>query len=222
MAIKSYASSPGGSYIFSGTLGARPVAGVVNRYYWATDLNILYRDTGAAWEQEYPHYARWIDNYRHAGYDVQLRDFLGVGRVWISPFWIPYTVTVDRIAYTVGGTAAGNARMTLYNYGSLGFPDLPDAGTLIVETASEAQPGTFRQHTFTIASTTLTPNLYFVAIMGDDVGGTFAGSDRSTWEPGNVDFGRRFDQAYAAFTDPCPVTVGGYAPLAWLRVVSSP
>lgn len=33
-----------------GTLAARPAAGIVDRYYYATDVKCLYRDTGAAWE----------------------------------------------------------------------------------------------------------------------------------------------------------------------------
>jgi hypothetical protein len=32
-----------------GTLAARPAAGVQGRYYYATDVGFLYRDTGAAW-----------------------------------------------------------------------------------------------------------------------------------------------------------------------------
>lgn len=33
----------------SGTFAARPAAGVAGRYYLATDTNVLYRDSGAAW-----------------------------------------------------------------------------------------------------------------------------------------------------------------------------
>lgn len=46
---KTHASSAGGTYIYFGTFAARPVAGVINRYYYATDRDTLYRDTGAAW-----------------------------------------------------------------------------------------------------------------------------------------------------------------------------
>lgn len=35
--------------ILSGTVAARPAAATLDRYYWATDEHILYRDTGAAW-----------------------------------------------------------------------------------------------------------------------------------------------------------------------------
>ncbi len=35
----------------SGLDANKPAAGVANRYYWAIDTKILYRDTGAAWEE---------------------------------------------------------------------------------------------------------------------------------------------------------------------------
>jgi len=34
-----------------GTDAGKPAAGVAGRFYWATDTEILYRDTGAAWEE---------------------------------------------------------------------------------------------------------------------------------------------------------------------------
>lgn len=34
---------------YQGTLAARPAAGTVGRYYYATDTQTLYRDTGSAW-----------------------------------------------------------------------------------------------------------------------------------------------------------------------------
>lgn len=33
-----------------GTFAARPAAGTRGRYYWATDRDVLYRDTGTAWK----------------------------------------------------------------------------------------------------------------------------------------------------------------------------
>lgn len=46
---KTYASGAGGTLIQSGTLATRPIAGVADRYYLATDVLILFRDTGVAW-----------------------------------------------------------------------------------------------------------------------------------------------------------------------------
>lgn len=37
-----------------GTLNGRPPAGLTGRYYWATDTQELYRDTGTAWVQITP------------------------------------------------------------------------------------------------------------------------------------------------------------------------
>lgn len=35
--------------IQTGTIAERPIAGINERYYYATDENILYRDNGSAW-----------------------------------------------------------------------------------------------------------------------------------------------------------------------------
>ena len=35
----------------TGLDAAKPAAGIANRFYWATDTKILYRDTGATWEE---------------------------------------------------------------------------------------------------------------------------------------------------------------------------
>lgn len=48
-------SVPGGvAYDNQGTFSARPAAATRGRYYFATDANTLYRDTGSAWVQVAP------------------------------------------------------------------------------------------------------------------------------------------------------------------------
>ena len=37
--------------ILTGTLASRPAAATLDRFFWATDENILYHDTGSAWEK---------------------------------------------------------------------------------------------------------------------------------------------------------------------------
>jgi len=59
-------SHPVPTAIISGTLADRPAAGNVDTYYWATDVYILYRDTGVAWEIVAEHietasYVVWTD-----------------------------------------------------------------------------------------------------------------------------------------------------------------
>jgi hypothetical protein len=75
----------GGTTINSGTLADRPAVGNADDYYWATDVYILYRDTGAAWEIVAEHvetasYVVWSDGttwYAKNGTTGQM-DFNGV------------------------------------------------------------------------------------------------------------------------------------------------
>ncbi|OYD16936.1 hypothetical protein CH330_01320 [candidate division WOR-3 bacterium JGI_Cruoil_03_51_56] len=114
MSVKTRASSAGGTYIFSGTLAARPAAGVVNRYYWATDLSILYRDNGVAWQQEFPHFMREI--YSDSG-----RSFTGSSvhsnnrEITYNPYQIPFIMTVDGIIMSHSNVGAGNQYVAVYD-----------------------------------------------------------------------------------------------------------
>lgn len=38
-----------GRWLLTGTDAAKPAAGLENRFYWATDTEILYRDNGSSW-----------------------------------------------------------------------------------------------------------------------------------------------------------------------------
>jgi len=118
----------------------------------------------------------------------------------------------------------------LYRAGSLGFPDRPDGGALVVETASLAQVGmlTTSLHFLPIADTQLTPGLYFGAVQGDDATGTSGRFQQpGQWSSnvgGQVIVGSYYDQGYGAFTDPCPVTVPNLNTRPWIvmRVKSIP
>lgn len=134
-----------------------------------------------------------------------------VGRVYIAPFDVPWKVIVDRIMYVVGAVAAGNVRLGIYEEGPT--IDLPDAGNLLAESGSVAQPGTVRYHSLPIPETLLRPGRHHISIQGDDTTGEFYRVVRST------PTARFYDHAYGPFTDPCPVTAGLInTPLIMLRV----
>ena len=145
--------------------------------------------------------------------------FLVIGRVFISTIDIPRTLTVDRIIYGVGGASNGNVRLAIYGpiVPVLGAPpDLPDGSDLVVESASVAQAAANVNQVVTIANTLLNRGLYAIGIQGDDVTGTITRIfDSATNFPRHFNIG-----AYAAFPDPCPVTIAqASSPRFILRVV---
>ena len=159
---------------------------------------------------------------RYVGVDVPIPwryslTFGTVGRVWLTELTIPWKMEVDQLIYEVGGTAAGNARMALYEMGP--NEDEPDGGKLIVETDSSPQPGAYYCHIFDITPLVLNPGRYFIAVMGDDASGTWWGR-RHVGADGGL-YVYYFDNpgGYGAFADPCPNTVpANYGPDAFLRV----
>lgn len=177
-----------------------------------------------AW-QHHAHNYRWISNI-----DILIEIAFGgnqafgvAGRVFTAPIQVPCSVTIDRIGFFTSGVAAGNVRLSLYHVGSFGLPDLPDAGALVVESASVALGGLAnRVYLGTVANTALTPGLYFGAIQGDTVGDGYRGSGNLY---NNVSFTRTYDLGgYGPFTNPCPATVtrDWYTPFFMLRVTSTP
>jgi len=219
------------SAIQSGTLVDRPVAAVANRYYWATDIYVLFRDTGAAWEVVAGQpYVRMLSNIDHTGAALTSQAFGALGTLQLSPFQVPFTVTIDRLAYAIGATAAGNTRQGLYRAGSFGWPDLPDGGALVCETGSLAMPGASRVHFGTVPDTQLTPGLYFHVLNYDDAAGVryVASVPGRLWDhnvDGNVNAGRTVATVYGAFPNLCPAPTGGniYAlHIAYMRVKSIP
>ena len=103
--------------ISSGTLAARPAAGTADRYYWATDIVMLFRDTGAAWEvvstQPYQRYLNGVVPF-HEMIDIGIAQI--ANRVCYTPFHIPFTCTLSGIVITTKGlVGAANAYSALYS-----------------------------------------------------------------------------------------------------------
>lgn len=209
-----------GAEFLYGTLAARPAFGVLNRYYWATDIYIIYRDTGAAWETVPRVYARYIWDVFSPNDRVGNTLFNPVGRVFLVPLQIRSTVTVDRIGFLID-VQAGNVRVAIYNDSG----DTPAGAALVVESASVALGDVSNKQEVNIANTRLIPGLYWLAIQGDDIAG---GVMRS-----HVAFGRggtlqtyRFDNfgGYGAFENPQATALVQYnAPnIMFVRVASVP
>ena len=77
----------GGTFLYSGTLAARPAAGVVNRYYWATDEAMLYRDNGVTWDALLPSANSILE---------QIQTFNGV--YWFNNNWLPEGMITSSVA----------------------------------------------------------------------------------------------------------------------------
>lgn len=218
MGVRTWASSPGGTLIQSGILAARPAFGVANRYYYATDVFVLFRDTGVAWEKVGGvRYARFVNSlpFYMLQEAVKALDFIS-----LAPVQVAETITVDRLCVLPGTVVAGNIRLGLYNDNGL----VPDGGALIVETASVAAAAPGRQEV-AIANTRLTPGLYWFAEINDNATlrllAAWGGSDTSGASP--APHGKSCAQAYGPFTNPCPATANhSFCPVGILRIASIP
>lgn len=163
---KTFATAAGGTYIQSGTLAARPPAGVADRYYWATDVRTLYRDTGAAWEPESSQYS--FMSFRRTGryYSGQISGSLVAGAVtanvlWVTPFYCPKAITVDRIGIGVTVAAVGNVRLGIYRDDGDVYPGalLLDAGLISTNVLGSRE--------IAIAQPLLENNLYHLVALFD-------------------------------------------------------
>lgn len=221
--------------ILSGTLANRPAPGVPQRYYWATDVQMLYRDNGTIWEpighgnlggvafgQHHEHFHRYLLNSMPflAGTAARV---IALGATILGPVDVPFLCTIDQLGYRVGDVQAGNVRLGLYPTGAT--VDLPDGADVVVETGSVPQTIVSEWQLETVADTQITPGQYFVGVQADDVTATFYICNFARLQPAGFVMGRTFAQAYGAFTSPCPVT-GAYdtyrSPIVLLRVASVP
>lgn len=144
--------------------------------------------------------------------------FTTAGRAWMNLIEVPWKVLVDRLIYQVGAVSAGNVRAGLYREGPT--IDIPDGGSLVVESGSEAQGAISVVQALTIPETILTPGRYYLGVMGDDVTGQIRTTYGSAYS--GVAYPRYYNRVagYGSFTNPCPVTTShGHPPWVALRVV---
>lgn len=140
MSARTRASSPaGGTAIQSGTLAARPGFGIADRYYWATDVMEMYRDTGAAWELvalPMPFTQLVVANYYASPMiATQMTGAVVIGNNEVGAQFYPCrkTSTYDRIGVDINTLdAAGSYRLGIYADNGVGYPGvlIRDAGVV--------------------------------------------------------------------------------------------
>jgi len=222
MSSRTRASSPGGTLIQSGTFAARPAAGIADRYYWATDVQMMFRDTGVAWEIvsagiQYAFYlmSEIAKTEINAGVTNE-----PAFSIWLQPIGVGFTCTVDAVVFAVGSPIAGNVRVGVYR--DNGFT--PAGGALLAESVSTALISTYRRQHVAIPATRLTPGLYWAALHGDSAQDyyTLDGLPANGSAP-NLEQVVAHPGAYGPLPNPClAVAPSNSLPLLSLRVASIP
>ena len=126
------------------------------------------------------------------------------GRVLLEPIIIPFTVTVEAIAFVIF-TQNGNVRVGIYPSSS----DKPDALNALVDSGSVAVETTANSpQEIAITATQLTAGLYYLALEADNAVAAFASINNTVETNAGAVRQRYYDRAggYGAFTSPCPVT----------------
>jgi len=125
-------------------------------------------------------------------------------------------MTVDALVITINA-ANRNVRLGLYNDNGL----LPDGGALVVESGAVATA--VGKLECPIANTRLTPALYWLGTQNDNAALQVVSNQTQSDATGATPRGRRYVQAFGAFTNPCPATVAeNTPPIGKLRVLSIP
>ena len=215
----------GAAQITSGTLAARPAFGNVDVYYWATDIFVLYRDTGAAWEVVGgPHYRRILYTVWGVCYAAGLTPVADT--VYVEPFEVEHTCTIDTLVYYRGAGALAAAEEVIMGiYADSG--DTPAGGALLASTpATLVIAGTSEpQEIALITPVRLTPGLYWIAWVFDTATANL--TTRQTpdlWNSATATL-RSYNYAAGAFTllNPCPaVNHDTQSKTAALYVASNP
>lgn len=234
---KTLASSPGGTLIQSGTLATRPVAGVANRYYWASDIMEMYRDTGAAWElvalpMPFTHLrvGNWYSSPMIAD------SYGGATPISNNECWILFypcrkTATYDRIGVDIQTLdAAGSYRLGIYADNGAGYPGalIRDAGACAVSAvgicsvalAPPVQLIAGRNYWLIFVSNTNIAQLYYTSNPGvahNDLGHDTMIGRRNYGTISGV-------YLYGALADPCPagLNYGAFGFAMGLRLLSVP
>jgi len=155
--------------IYSGTLAARPAPGTYPQiagepvYYWATDIVTMFQDTGVAWivvGAEW--YRRYLDTIWGHGNEGNTN--LGADTIYYCPIEIPRTLTIDNIGVIHGSPAAGNFYVAIYD--SVNEAPVNRLGV----SASTPCAGAVQKElvALTVATLTLTPGYYFLALEADN------------------------------------------------------
>lgn len=151
--------------------------------------------------------AEAVENYLRHIHDIFFWDagqnmtFVNIGRVFLVPIQVPFTLTIDTLG-TIARNTGFNIRMAIYDDNG----DTPVGGALLGETGIINVAATGKVEG-AITSVQLTPGLYWLAIQGDDTLGQIYRHATDAYQGGTL-LAYRFENAggFAAFEDPCPAT----------------
>ena len=111
--------------ILSGTLADRPAFGVAGRFYWATDEQMFYYDTGAAWEApDHVYLENVLFDQHHDHFEeviTPLNSTFGGGvnsvanRAFGSPLYVKTPCQVVKLGLVTGSPEGGNFQIGLYD-----------------------------------------------------------------------------------------------------------
>lgn len=128
---------------------------------------------------------RWLTP-THGGIATTSQTFT-VARVLLLQFHVPTACVIDGLAYVVGAVAAGNV------IGGIIGPvsrtgDTAAAGVVLAESASTAQAAATTAQTLTWTAVAAAPGLYYAALEGSDVTGTYARQSNQSQALGLLQF----------------------------------
>lgn len=161
---------------------------------------------------------RWLTPV-HGGVAATSQTFTA-GRVLLVQIVVPEACRVDGLAYTVGATSAGNVIGGIV--GPVGVStDSPDAAVVLAQSASTAQGTANTAQVLTWTAITLAPGIYYAALEGSDVTGTYFRHGNVQQAPG---LGATYDRAggFGALTSPTPTSTatGNNLPGVRIRVAA--
>lgn len=168
-------------------------------------------------------------NLHHAHYNrmiwgvLSLGDLIAAGSsarfIYLQPIIIEYLLSIDRIGW-MNGAAAGSVKVGIYQDNG----DTPDGGALIVGSVAVACAGNIQKQEQTIATTQLTPGLYWLVLLPQGVTNVNCFAGDTCMGAGGTLSQYYLNIASDNLPDPCPtgLTAAGNLPILYARVASVP
>jgi len=137
------------------------------------------------------------------------------GRVILTRFELQEAAVVQSISFSNAATIAGNITVGIYAEGAA---NTPEAGALMVESASTAHSGANILQTIAITATALPAGAYYVAFEVSDATATvFRNSTVAVISTGQGFYYARAG-GYGALTNPCPAVTASLATIPFLSL----
>lgn len=204
----------GGTTITSGLLAARPAAGTADSYYFATDVEMLFRDNGVVWELVS---AAWQGEYvpsRWERFGAALN--VTANRVYLVPVArFQGAITIDALRFVQSTVRVGNAILGLYGRGTT-TDYLPDGAPLVATTgaAGFAIPNNMMNEQALAANYQMVASQNFIgvdywfAIVCSAAGNAlFNVSDTPFVGAASRVEAKQYNAGAFQLTDPCPATI---------------